>query len=185
MRSQIRAVTIERPRPYPLGLSRSHPPSSANPCGRRGRYSVARLMAERRRIHMRHRDGAVVVRSVHAQNAALPRAFSRLDFVSLESRQIGVLLLIGLIGIALYAFGLGRGHPIVISAVLNLDPFWAAIIAYLIAGRRSPPPYGRSRYAWPWRLSARRVAISQADFPSLSLEIIEVSVGIVRGATSS
>jgi len=42
------------------------------------------------------------------QNAALPRAFSRFDFGSLESRQFGVLLLIGLIGIVLYAFGLGR-----------------------------------------------------------------------------
>ena len=49
-----------------------------------------------------------------------------------------MLLLIGLIGIVLYAFGLGRGHPIVISAVLNLDPFWAAIIAYLIAGKKIP-----------------------------------------------
>jgi drug/metabolite transporter (DMT)-like permease len=38
----------------------------------------------------------------------------------------------------LYAFGLGRGHPIVISAVLNLDLFWAAIIAYLIAGKKIP-----------------------------------------------
>jgi hypothetical protein len=52
--------------------------------------------------------------------------------------KFGVLLLIGLIGIVLYAFGLGRGHPIVISAVLNLDPFWAAIIAYLIAGKKIP-----------------------------------------------
>jgi hypothetical protein len=52
--------------------------------------------------------------------------------------KFGVLLLIGLIGIVRYAFGLGRGHPIVISAVLNLDPFWAAIIAYLIAGKKIP-----------------------------------------------
>jgi hypothetical protein len=49
-----------------------------------------------------------------------------------------VLLLIGLMGIVLYAFDLGRGYPIVIDAVLNLDPFWAAI---LIAGRKFRPPF--------------------------------------------
>jgi len=70
----------------------------------------------------------------------------------------------------LYAFGLGRGHPIVISAVLNLDPFWAAIIAYLIAGKKIPTSL------WTFTLclavafvGAMLLAISQADTPSLSL----------------
>ena len=88
--------------------------------------------------------------------------------------KFGVLLLIGLIGIVLYAFGLGRGHPIVISAVLNLDPFWAAIIAYLIAGKKIPTSL------WTFTLclavafvGAMLLAISQADTPSLSLEIFD------------
>jgi drug/metabolite transporter (DMT)-like permease len=85
-----------------------------------------------------------------------------------------VLLLIGLIGIVLYAFGLGRGHPIVISAVLNLDPFWAAIIAYLIAGKKIPT----SSLTFTLCLAvafvgAMLLAISQADTPSLSLEIFD------------
>jgi len=68
---------------------------------------------------------------------------SREHFVALLSSasnlvKLGALLLIGLIGIVLYVFGLGRGHPIVIAAVLNLDPFWAAIIAYLAAGKKIP-----------------------------------------------
>ena len=33
------------------------------------------------------------------------------------------------------------GHPIVIAAVLNLDPFWAAVIAYLIAGKKIPTSF--------------------------------------------
>jgi nitrate reductase gamma subunit len=46
---------------------------------------------------------------------------SREHFVALLSSasnlvKFGVLLLIGLIGIVLYVFGLGRGHPIVIAA---------------------------------------------------------------------
>jgi hypothetical protein len=66
---------------------------------------------------------------------------SRQDFVALTTsvsslRKFGVLPLIGLIGIVLYAIGLGRGHPIIIAAVLNLDPFWAAIVAYLVAGKK-------------------------------------------------
>jgi drug/metabolite transporter (DMT)-like permease len=88
--------------------------------------------------------------------------------------KFGVLLLIGLIGIVLYALGLGRGHPIVISAVLNLDPFWAAIIAYLIAGKKIPTSL------WTFTLclavafvGAMLLAISQADTPSLSLEIFD------------
>ena len=71
---------------------------------------------------------------------------SREHFVALLSSasnlvKFGVLLLIGLIGIVLYVFGLGRGHPIVIAAVLNLDPFWAAIIAYLAAGKKIPTSF--------------------------------------------
>ena len=61
--------------------------------------------------------------------------------------KFGVLLLIGLIGILLYVFGLGRGHPIVIAAVLNLDPFWAAVIAYFVAGKRSRPHFLHSHFA--------------------------------------
>jgi drug/metabolite transporter (DMT)-like permease len=67
---------------------------------------------------------------------------SRVHFRALISSvwnlgKFGVLLLIGQAGIVLYAFCLSRGHSIVVSAVLNLDPFWAAIIAYLIAEENS------------------------------------------------
>jgi drug/metabolite transporter (DMT)-like permease len=78
--------------------------------------------------------------------------------------KFGVLLLIGLIGIVLYAFGLGRGHPIVISAVLNLDPFWAAIIAYLIAGKKIPTSLWRFTLCLAVAfVGAMLLAISQAD----------------------
>ena len=33
------------------------------------------------------------------------------------------------------------GNPIVIAAALDLDPFWAAVIAYLIAGQRLPTSF--------------------------------------------
>lgn len=68
---------------------------------------------------------------------------ARADFWSLVSSlsylgKFAVLLLIGLAGQALYAVGLGKGHPVVVAAVLNLDPFWAALIAFLILGKTIP-----------------------------------------------
>jgi drug/metabolite transporter (DMT)-like permease len=43
------------------------------------------------------------------------------------------LLLIGLLGVFLYNVGLGKSNPIVVAAVLNLAPFWAAIIALIVS----------------------------------------------------
>ena len=88
--------------------------------------------------------------------------------------KFGVLLLIGLIGIVLYAFGLGRGHPIVIAAVLNLDPFWAAVIAYLIAGKKIPTSFLTFTLCLAVAfVGAMLLAISQTEAPSLSMEILD------------
>jgi drug/metabolite transporter (DMT)-like permease len=104
---------------------------------------------------------------------------SREHFVALISSALnlgkfGVLLLIGLIGIVLYAFGLGRGHPIVISAVLNLDPFWAAIIAYIVAAKKIPTSFLTFTLCLAVAfVGAILLAISQAGTPSLSLAIFD------------
>jgi drug/metabolite transporter (DMT)-like permease len=37
-------------------------------------------------------------------------------------------------GLLLYNFGLSNAHPIIISAILNLSPFWAALVALVLAG---------------------------------------------------
>ena len=99
---------------------------------------------------------------------------SREDFRSLISSvsnlgKLVILLLIGLIGIVLYAVGLGRGHPIVIAAVLNLDPFWAAIIAYLVAGKKIPTSLLSFTLCLVVAFAgAMLLAISQADSHSVS-----------------
>ena len=41
-------------------------------------------------------------------------------------------------GLLLYNLGLSNAHPIIISAILNLSPFWAALVALLIS--RVPIP---------------------------------------------
>ena len=88
--------------------------------------------------------------------------------------KYAVLLLIGLIGILLYAMGLGKGHPIVIAAVLNLDPFWAAIIAYLIAGKTIPTSLSLFTLCLLLAFSgAMLLAISQTDSHSISMRMFD------------
>jgi drug/metabolite transporter (DMT)-like permease len=73
----------------------------------------------------------------------LSRTVSRRDFVALLTDRanfgkLAVILAIGLCGLLLYNLGLSNAHPIIISAVLNLSPFWAALVALVIS--RKPIP---------------------------------------------
>jgi drug/metabolite transporter (DMT)-like permease len=85
--------------------------------------------------------------------------------------QFAVLLLVGLSGVLLYNVGLSRAHPIVIAAVLNLSPFWAALLALLISKKAIPT-------SWPMFLGclvvafigAMMIAISQSGDGAPSLE---------------
>ena len=52
--------------------------------------------------------------------------------------KFGVLFLIGMAGLLLFKLGLSNAHPIIISAIINLQPFFAAFVALLIA--RVPIP---------------------------------------------
>ncbi len=68
---------------------------------------------------------------------------SRSDFVALLSDasnygRLAVILTIGLSGLLLYNFGLSNAHPIIVSAILNLTPFWAALVALVLT--RVPIP---------------------------------------------
>jgi drug/metabolite transporter (DMT)-like permease len=50
----------------------------------------------------------------------------------------GIPNLIGMAGLLLFKLGLSNAHPIIISAIINLQPFFAALVALLIA--RVPIP---------------------------------------------
>jgi drug/metabolite transporter (DMT)-like permease len=68
---------------------------------------------------------------------------SRRDFVALFRKPanygyLAVIFAIGMSGLLLYNLGLSNAHPIIISAILNLSPFWAALVALLIS--RVPIP---------------------------------------------
>ena len=71
------------------------------------------------------------------------REKSRRDLVLLLGNaanyyKFGILFLIGMAGLLLFKLGLSNAHPIIISAIINLQPFFAALVALLIA--RVPIP---------------------------------------------
>jgi len=70
-------------------------------------------------------------------------ANSRRDFVALLGDssnywKLAVIFAIGMSGLLLYNLGLHNSHPIIIVAILNLSPFWAALVALIIS--RVPIP---------------------------------------------
>ncbi|HTR13234.1 MAG TPA: hypothetical protein VMI72_08275 [Roseiarcus sp.] len=72
---------------------------------------------------------------------------SRRDFVALLADgsnygRLAVIFAIGMTGLLLYNFGLSNAHPIIVSAILNLLPFWAALVALVIM--RVPIPVSPS-----------------------------------------
>jgi drug/metabolite transporter (DMT)-like permease len=66
------------------------------------------------------------------------RTTSRRDLILLLGNaanygKLGVIFAVGMIGLLLFKLGLSNAHPIIISAIINLQPFWAALVALLIA----------------------------------------------------
>jgi hypothetical protein len=73
----------------------------------------------------------------------MSREQSRRDLVLLLGNaatygKLGVLFLIGILGLLLFKLALSNPHPIIISAIINLQPFFAALVALLVA--RVPIP---------------------------------------------
>jgi hypothetical protein len=52
--------------------------------------------------------------------------------------RLAVIFALGMTGLVLYKLGLAGAHPIIIAAIFNLSPFWAAIVARLVTGTRIP-----------------------------------------------
>jgi hypothetical protein len=48
-------------------------------------------------------------------------------------RKLGALFPIGMLGLLMFKLALSEAHPIIISAIINLQPFFAAILALIIA----------------------------------------------------
>ena len=75
----------------------------------------------------------------------LARPRGREDFVTILTTRaywpkLLALLGVGGAGLALYDMALSSAHPIITAAVLNLSPFWAALVARVVSGRSTPRP---------------------------------------------
>jgi drug/metabolite transporter (DMT)-like permease len=70
----------------------------------------------------------------------IARDDSRRDFAAilLDVRslpKLGAVFLVGVSGLVLYDVGLSSAHPIITAAILNLTPFWAALVAFIVSKR--------------------------------------------------
>jgi drug/metabolite transporter (DMT)-like permease len=109
------------------------------------------------------------------------RADSRRDFAAIVFRvrnwpKLAVIFLIGVAGLKLYNIGLSSTHPIITAAVLNLSPFWAALIAFLVSRRSmSVSPLAFIACFLVAFLGAMAIAWSQIDLDSkvLARDVIE------------
>jgi hypothetical protein len=72
---------------------------------------------------------------VHANSR---RAFVAVLFDARNAGKLAALFLIGLGGLLLYNVGLAGAHPIITSGVLNLSPFWAALVAFVVSRKSIP-----------------------------------------------
>ena len=70
----------------------------------------------------------------------IARGDSRRDFAAilLDVRNVpklAAVFLVGVSGLALFDIGLSSAHPIIAAAILNLTPFWAALVAFVVSKR--------------------------------------------------
>ena len=109
------------------------------------------------------------------------QADSRRDFVAIMLRvrnwpKLAVIFLIGVAGLKLYNIGLSSTHPIITAAVLNLSPFWAALIAAIVSRRSvSLPSFGFLACFVVAFFGAMAIAWSQIDVDNkvLAREVLE------------
>jgi drug/metabolite transporter (DMT)-like permease len=109
------------------------------------------------------------------------RADSRRDFVAIvigtrHWPKLGVIFLIGVAGLTLYDIGLSSTHPIITAAVLNMSPFWAALIALVVSKRSiSASPTGFVACFLAAFFGAMAIAWSQIDVDNkvLTRDLIE------------
>ena len=97
------------------------------------------------------------------------RADSRRDFAAIlfsikNWPKLAAIFLVGATGLTLYDVGLSSTHPIITAAVLNLSPFWAALIAFVVSRRSiSTPPFAFCACFLVGFCGAMAIAWSQID----------------------
>lgn len=100
---------------------------------------------------------------------------SRADFFAILTGggylfKLAALAAIGLVGLALYNLGLKGAHPIIVAAIMNLSPFWAALVAKVVTHSKLPvSPFAYGLFFAAAFVGAMLIAWSQADWKAAPL----------------
>jgi drug/metabolite transporter (DMT)-like permease len=90
--------------------------------------------------------------------------------------KLAAVFLVGATGLAFYNIGLSSTHPIITAAILNLTPFWGALVAFIVSKRSMPVPPLRFAFCFSVAfLGAMAIAWSQMDVEGhvLARDVIE------------
>jgi drug/metabolite transporter (DMT)-like permease len=104
------------------------------------------------------------------------RDFAAIVFGIRHWPKLAVIFVVGAAGLRLYDVGLSSTHPIITAAVLNLTPFWAALVAFVVSKRSiSAPPFAFFACFLLGFCGAMAIAWSQIDVDSkvLARDVIE------------
>jgi drug/metabolite transporter (DMT)-like permease len=66
------------------------------------------------------------------------RDFTAILFDVRKWPKLAAVFLVGATGLAFYNIGLSSTHPIITAAILNLTPFWGALVAFVVSKRSMP-----------------------------------------------
>jgi drug/metabolite transporter (DMT)-like permease len=90
--------------------------------------------------------------------------------------KLAAVFLVGATGLAFYNIGLSSTHPIITAAILNLTPFWGALVAFVVSKRSMPVPPLTFAFCFGVAfLGATAIAWSQMDIEGhvLARDVIE------------
>ena len=69
--------------------------------------------------------------------------------------KLAILFAVGITGLFLYNIGLSSAHPFIAAGVLNLSPFWAALVTLAVSENPSRALPAFFSVALQWRSAAR------------------------------
>ena len=92
-------------------------------------FGARRAQPQRLRLYRRYPGGAARLDPAADRSVGILRHFVSRRITPTHWPKFLALLAIGLGGLALYDVGLSSAHPIITAAVLNMSPFWAALVA--------------------------------------------------------
>jgi len=100
--------------------------------------SLAAMRLRPIQVHLPDAIRPAAVYSHHDPDQGEPSRLHRAVEDASNYWKFAIILMIGMCGLLLYNLGLSNAHPILIAAILNLSPFWAALVALVVSKKPIP-----------------------------------------------